>query len=141
MSRFLYSLVIIVVGLLFIGKLISLQLFYKESSIIDSDPAITKNYIYPERGFIYDRNGNILVGNQPAYDVMVIPREVKSLDTLEFISLLDLSKEEFLKRIKRARIYSTRLPSVLVANLSKENYAALQEKLRRFDGFFIRKIA
>ncbi len=139
MSRFLYSLVIIVVGLLFIGKLISLQLFYKESSIIDSDPAITKNYIYPERGFIYDRNGKILVGNQPAYDVMVIPREVKSLDTLEFISLLDLSKEEFLKRMERARIYSTRLPSVLVANLSKENYAALQEKLRRFDGFFIRK--
>ena len=96
MSRFFYSLVIIVVGLLFIGKLVSLQLFYEESNIVESDPAITKNYLYPERGFIYDRSGNLLVGNQPAYDVMVTPREVTSLDTLEFLKLLDLEKEEFM---------------------------------------------
>ena len=139
MSRFFYSLVIIIVGLLFIGKLISLQLFYEESNIVESDPAITKNYLYPERGFIYDRNRNLLVGNQPAYDVMVTPREVASLDTLEFLKLLDLEKEEFIDKMARARRYSTRLPSVLVANLSKESYAALQEKLRRFQGFFIRK--
>ena len=139
MSRFFYSLVIIIVGLLFIGKLVSLQLFYEESNIVESDPAITKNYLYPERGFIYDRSGNLLVGNQPSYDVMVTPREVTSLDTLEFLKLLDLEQEEFIDKMARARRYSTRLPSVLVANLSKESYAALQEKLRRFQGFFIRK--
>ena len=139
MSRFFYSLVIIIIGLLFIGKLVSLQLFYEESNNVESDPAITKNYLYPERGFIYDRSGNLLVGNQPAYDVMVTPREVASLDTLEFLKLLDLEKEEFIDKMARANRYSTRLPSVLVANLSKESYAALQEKLRRFQGFFIRK--
>lgn len=70
---------------------------------------------------------------------MVIPREVKPLDTLEFCSLLGIDKLEFLSKMEKARIYSPRLPSVLVPQLSKEDYAKLQEKMRHFTGFYIQK--
>ena len=103
------------------------------------DPAIKAIYDYPERGYIYDRNGKLLVGNDPAYDVMVIPREVKPLDTLEFCSLLGIEKERFIKTLKKARVYSPRLPSVLVPQLSKGDYARLQEKMRHYKGFYIQK--
>ncbi len=139
MSRFLLSFSVMLVGVLFIARLVSLQLFFKESTLAESDPAITKEFIYPERGFIYDRNNELLVSNQAAYDVMVVPSAVKALDTLAFIQLLDLDRELFEQRMKRAKNYSRRLPSVIVSSLSKERYAVLQEKLRRFDGFFIRK--
>ena len=80
-----------------------------------------------------------MVGNDPAYDVMVIPREVKPLDTLEFCNLLGVEKEAFIKKLKKAKVYSPRLPSVLVPQLSKEDYAGLQEKMRHFKGFYIQK--
>ena len=139
MSRFLLSFSVMLVGVLFIARLVNLQLFFKESTLAESDPAITKEFIYPERGFIYDRNNELLVSNQAAYDVMVVPSAVKALDTLAFIQLLDLDRELFEQRMKRAENYSRRLPSVIVSSLSKERYAVLQEKLRRFEGFFIRK--
>jgi penicillin-binding protein 2 len=127
------------IGFTFIGRLSYLQLFSFSPDQILEDPAIKTVYDYPERGYVYDRNGRLLVGNQPAYDVMVIPRETKTLDTLEFCSLLSIDKDEFVKKMKRARIYSPRLPSVLVPQLSKEDYARLQEKMRKYQGFYIQK--
>ena len=139
MRRLLLSSFVIIVGFVFVGRLSYLQLFSFSPDQILEDPAIKAVYDYPERGYVYDRNGKLLVGNQPAYDVMVIPRETKALDTLEFCSLLSISKEEFIKKMKRARVYSPRLPSVLVPQLSKEDYARLQEKMRRYQGFYIQK--
>ena len=139
MKKILLSSIIILVGLTFIGRLSYLQLFSFSPNQILDDPAIKKVYDYPERGYIYDRNGDLLVGNQPAYDVMVIPRDTKTLDTIEFCSLLGLKKEAFIAKIKTARRYSPRLPSVLVAQLSKEDYARLQEKMRKYQGFYIQK--
>ena len=137
MKKILLSSIIIIIGIVFIGRLSYLQVF-SFSPDLDS-PAIKAIYDYPERGYIYDRNGKLLVGNDPAYDVMVIPREVKALDTLEFCSLLDMDIEKFRKQLKKARVYSSRLPSVMVHQLSKEDYAQLQEKMRRFPGFYIQK--
>jgi len=121
------------------GRLSYLQLFSFSPNQVLEDPAIKKVHDYPERGYIYDRNGKLLVGNQPAYDVMVIPREVRPLDTLSFCNLLGIEKEQFLYKMKKAKKYSPRLPSVLVPQLSKEEYARLQEKMRHFDGFYIQK--
>lgn len=70
---------------------------------------------------------------------MVIPREVKPLDTLEFCKLLSIDKPKFKEKLRKARIYSPRLPSVLVPQLSKADYARLQEKMRKYDGFYIQK--
>ena len=139
MRRLLLSSFIIVIGFTFIGRLSYLQLFSFSPDQILEDPAIKAVYDYPERGYIYDRDGKLLVGNQPAYDVMVIPRETRTLDTLEFCNLLSISKETFLKRLDKARRYSPRLPSVLVPQLAKEDYASLQEKMRKYQGFYIQK--
>ena len=139
MKKLLLSSIIVIIGFTFIGRLSYLQLFRFSPDQILEDPAIKKIYDYPERGYIYDRNGELMVGNQPAYDVMVIPREVKPLDTLEFCALLKVDKEHFVDKMRKARRYSPRLPSVLVPQLSKEDYAGLQEKMRHFEGFYIQK--
>ncbi|RAJ08114.1 peptidoglycan D,D-transpeptidase FtsI family protein [Arenibacter echinorum] len=139
MRKILLSSIILLVGITFIGRLSYLQIFSFSPNQILEDPAIKAVYDYPERGYIYDRNGELLVANQPAYDVMVIPREVKPLDTLEFCNLLGIDKERFVSQLKKARVYSPRLPSVLVPQLSKEDYGRLQEKMRRFEGFYIQK--
>ncbi|MGB5498468.1 MAG: penicillin-binding protein 2 [Maribacter sp.] len=139
MKKILLSSIILIIGITFIGRLSYLQIFSFSTDNLLEDPAIKPIYDYPERGYIYDRNGQLLVGNDPAYDVMVIPREVKPLDTLEFCSLIGLDKETLIKKLKKARVYSPRLPSVLVPQLSKEDYAKLQEKMRHFEGFYIQK--
>ncbi|WP_422083433.1 penicillin-binding protein 2 [Ulvibacterium sp.] len=139
MRKILLSSIIVIIGITFIGRLSYLQIFSFSPDQVLEDPAIKRIYDYPERGYIYDRNGKLLVGNDPAYDVMVIPREVKPLDTLEFCNLLGIDKAKFKKELRKARIYSPRLPSVLVPQLSKEDYARLQEKMRRYEGFYIQK--
>ncbi|WP_298503735.1 penicillin-binding protein 2 [uncultured Maribacter sp.] len=139
MKKLLLSSLIVLIGITFLGRLSYLQIFSFSPDQVKEDPAIKAIYDYPERGYIYDRNGKLLVGNDPAYDVMVIPREVKPLDTLEFCGLLNIDKEKFKKKLKKARIYSPRLPSVLVHQLSKEDYARLQEKMRKYTGFYIQK--
>ncbi len=139
MKKILLSSIIVIVGIVFIGRLSYLQIFSFSPNQILEDPAIKAVYDYPERGYIYDRNGELLVGNQPAYDVMVIPRDTKTLDTLEFCGLLGITKERFIKQMKRAERYSTRLPYVLVPQLAKEDYARLQEKMRKYKGYYIQK--
>ncbi len=139
MKKLLLSSVVIIIGFTFISRLSYLQLFSFSPDQTLEDPAIKAIYDYPERGYVYDRNGELLVGNQPAYDVMVIPREVKPLDTLEFCGLLGIQKDDFIKKMRKAKTYSPRLPSVLVPQLSKEDYARLQEKMRHFTGFYIQK--
>jgi penicillin-binding protein 2 len=101
--------------------------------------AIKIKYDYPERGYIYDRNGKLLVANQPSYDIMVIPREVKNIDVNEFCSLLKITKEDYDTKLAKATVYSPRLPSVFLAQLNKKEYAAFQEVQRKFKGFYIQK--
>lgn len=131
---------ILLIGILLIIRLFYLQVIstkYKPSPFHNS--AVAVKYDYPERGFIYDRNNILLVANQPSYDIMITPRDVKSLDTLEFCNLLKISKDDFIKKYNRANNYSPRLPSVFVSQLSKNNYAYLQEKMFKYKGFYIQK--
>ncbi len=139
MRKILLFLCVVFVGIVFTGRLFYLQVLSNKAENIFDDNAIRKVYTYPKRGFVYDRNDKLLVANQPSYDVMVIPREVEPLDTLEFCSLLKISKDQFIKKYNKARRYSPRLPYVFVSHLSKEDYAILQEKMRKYDGFYIQK--
>ena len=140
MRKYFLFIVIIITSIVFIARLVYLQVIaFEENSRPDEDVAIEVVYDYPERGYIYDRNGQLLVSNQPAYDVMVIPNEVKKLDTLELCNLLAISKKDFEENLEKAKKYSYRKPSVLVSQLSKADYAVLQEKLRKFTGFYIQR--
>ncbi len=132
------ALVIITASLLLI-RLFYLQVIDDSLRLKSENNAIKIKYIYPERGYIYDRNGKLLVANQPSYDIMVIPRDVKEIDTVQFCNLLGITKIDFIKKIEKARIYSPLLPSVFLPQLNKEEYAAFQEKMRRFNGFYIQK--
>jgi penicillin-binding protein 2 len=116
-----------------------LQIIDDSLKLKSDNNAIKIKYDYPERGYIYDRNGVLLVANQPSYDIMVIPREMKNIDTLEFCQLLDITKEDFIKKIAKARVYSPRLPSVFLPQLNKKEFAAFQEKMRKFEGFYFQK--
>ena len=130
---------IIVATALLILRLFYLQIIDDSFKLKSENNAIKIKYDYPERGYIYDRNGTLLVANQPSYDIMVVPRDIKNLDTLEFCQLLDISKEQFLKTIAKAKVYSPRLPSVFLPQLNKLEFAAFQEKIRKFEGFYIQK--
>ena len=140
MRKFLLPFIILFTTIVIILRLFFLQVVYHDESTSGIDNiAIETVYDYPERGYIYDRNGELLVSNQPAYDVMVIPSEVKNLDTLELCSLLELSKADFAEKLQKAKDYSRKKPSVIVHQLSNTDYAVLQEKMRKFEGFYIQK--
>ncbi len=93
---------------------------------------------YPARGLIYDRNGNLIVYNQAAYDLMVVKNQVKAFDTTELAKILEISYEQVkdgFTQIKRVKGYSPYKPSVFLKQISAKTYAVLQEKLYQFPGF------
>ncbi len=93
---------------------------------------------YPARGLIYDRKGELIVKNQAAYDIMVVPAQTaKSLDTTGFCDLLGISREHFRKQMKAAVNYSRRAPSVFLKQISDQTYARFQEKMFLFPGFYV----
>ena len=92
---------------------------------------------FPARGLVYDRNGKLLVYNEATYDLMVMPQEVKNVDTAELCNLINISKETFKLRMERARNYSSYVPSIFEREISKETYGFLQEKLYKFTGFYV----
>ena len=127
------------ISLLFVYKLMDLQVFNTNYQRLSENNAVLEIAEYPERGFIYDRNGKLLVVNQPAYDLMIIPENVSPFDTLAFCELTGINKKRLIYNLKKARRYSKRLPSVVVNQISKETYAKLQEQMWKFEGFFIQK--
>lgn len=136
---FLLYFLILSVGLIFLIRLFQLQVIRGDNYDPISHAEVKVKFDYPERGYIYDRNGTLLVANQLSYDVMVVPNEVKPLDTLEFCRLLKIDKEDFKKRFQRAVNYAPYLEFTFLKQLAKEDYAYLQEKLHKFEGFYIKK--
>jgi len=136
---FLLYFLITIAGLLLLGRLFQLQVIRGADQNPVKNAAVKVDYDFPERGYVYDRNGKLLVANQLSYDVMIIPKEVKVLDTIEFCALLKISKEDFIKRFEKAQNYAPWLPSVFLKQLAKEEFAFLQEKLHKYKGFYIQK--
>jgi penicillin-binding protein 2 len=129
--------IIFVVLAIYVIRLFQLQVLdpsYRRSADKNALRQITE---HPARGLIYDRNDSLLVYNDAAYDLMVVPNELRTFDTLELCNLLEISKEELLKRIDKAFKWSRMIPSLIAQQMSKEDYGYLQEKLHRFPGFFV----
>jgi penicillin-binding protein 2 len=139
MKKVLLPTIIIVSALLILARLFYLQIIDESLKLKSDNNAIKILYEYPERGYIYDRNGTLIVANQPSYDIMVTPKDVKNIDTLELCKLLNVTKGDFIRIVEKARVYSPRLPSVFLPQLNKREYAAFQEKQRKFQGFEIVK--
>ena len=133
----------LLVILFYIFRLFSLQVLDNEYNRLADNNAIFTRIQYPSRGLIYDRNGRLVVDNQPAYDLMVIPREVQPFDTLDFCRTLGITRQEFDERwnnMRNRRLnpgYSSFSPQRFFTRLTVEEYGHLQEKLYRYPGFFI----
>lgn len=139
MRKIVLIALILLSGVLFTARLFYLQIYGGPKDLLPSSSAVKVIYDYPQRGYVFDRNDQLLVSNQPSYDVMAIPREIKSLDTLEFINLLGITRENFETILNRAWQYSPRLPSVVMPQLSKAEYASLSEKMHKYRGFYIQR--
>lgn len=111
----------------------------KDSYRISADNNVLR-YVtqYPARGLIYDRNGKLIVINQAAYDLMVIPAQTSNIfDTTGFCNLLGISNQFFRERMKAAVNYQRRAPSVFLKQISNETYASFQEKMFLYPGFYV----
>ena len=133
----------LLIGLIFILRLFFLQVIDSDYKNFADSNAFLKKTIFPSRGLFYDRYGKLLVYNQPTYDIMVVLRELQTIDTLDFCNTLGISKQDFIDKITRIKDrrlnpnYSSYTPQVFMTQLTQQEYGALQEKLYRFSGFFI----
>lgn len=138
---------VILLLLVYLFSLMKIQLDNEEYKTLAEKNALYLKTTYPDRGLIYDRNGKLLVYNQPSYDITFIPRELKKLDTLAFCNTLGITLQEFNNRIEKAKDrrlnpgYSTFTEQDFMTQLSAEEYASIQEKLHRFHGFYVKKRA
>ena len=134
---------IIVVALIYIIRLFALQIVDDNYRLSAEGNAFLKKAQYPSRGLIYDRENRLIVYNQSAYDVMMIPREVKEFDTLAFCQAVNITKEEFDLRIQKMKDrrynpgYSSYTPQLLISQMSAEEYGRLQEVLYKFSGIYV----
>ncbi|MGZ4060785.1 MAG: penicillin-binding protein 2, partial [Bacteroidia bacterium] len=131
--------VFILVGLAYISRLFYIQVIDDSYKLDARSQAFRNTTDYPIRGYIYDRNNKLLVYNEAAYDLMVLPKNVKNIDTADFCNLLGIDKDQFLKKMKKAMQSpnSPRKESVFEKQLSPRDYASLQERLYRFPGFWV----
>ena len=136
---------VLVVALLFIVRLFVLQIMSDDYKKHADSNAFLKKVQYPSRGVIYDRTDKLLVYNQPAYDIMVVMKEITSLDTLDLCRTLQITPDFLRKRfrdLKNRKLnpgYSPYTNQVFLSQLSAEECGVFQEKQFKFPGFYIQR--
>lgn len=141
--KYVISAIFIGLAMIFLIRLFYIQVVDDSYKLAADDNALRHKIEYPERGVIYDRYGkkanNILVYNEAAYDLMVIPKRVKAIDTADLCQVLDITVDQFrekLIKLKKQKFSSFR-PEIFEGEITLETYARLQEKLYKFPGFFV----
>ena len=138
--------VAIVIVIVYIIRLFTLQIMSEDYKKNADSNAFLKQIEFPSRGAIYDRNGKLMVYNQPSYDLMVVMKEQEGrLDTLDFCSSLGITKEAFEKRMEDIKDrsknpgYSPYTQQLFMTQLSDKDFSVFQEKMFRFPGFYVQK--
>lgn len=139
MKNKLLPILIILSSFIFVLRLFWVQLIDINDVKLSNKNSVEKVYNFPERGYVFDRNDRLVVGNELFYDLMVIPAELKPIDTLEFCKILKITKATLIDKINKAKKYSRVKPSVFLSQISKTDYAIIQEKLWKYKGFSVRK--
>jgi penicillin-binding protein 2 len=135
--RFIITVIFLSVGIIFLLRLFYIQVINQSYKLSANNNVLRSITEYPARGVLYDRNGKLLVYNQPVYDLMIIPKQVHMQDTAEFCSLLSISRNDYINKFIKAKNYSRVKPSIFEKQLSPETYATLQEKLYKYTGFYV----
>lgn len=135
------TLILSILAVIFIARLSYLQLFTDRYALNAANTSIKIEYIIPPRGVIFDRNGKILVGNQPAFEISYTAALLKpDFDTIGFCKLLGITEAEFAKTIKnieKEKYYSKLTPMTFMKNLSREEMARIQELIFKYPAFSI----
>lgn len=129
------------IALIFAIKIFYIQVINQEYKFSAKNNVLRYEILQPTRGLIYDRDSIIIVSNEPAYDLMIIPREVKKMDTLKLSNLLKIPIQEFREKMSRAIEYSRFRESVFLKQINQVSAGNLQEKLYEYPGFFLRTIS
>lgn len=133
--------ILVVIALIFVARLAYLQLFTDRYALNAANTSIKIEYVIPQRGVIFDRNGKIMVGNQPAYEISFTQALMKpDFDTLGFCNLMKINKADFIKRIniiKKEKYYSKLTPMTFLKDLSREDIARVQEIIFKYPAFNI----
>lgn len=141
--KIIISITVAVIAMVYMAQLFNLQIVNKQYRGFADSNAFYKKTLYPARGAIYDRNGELLVYNQATYDVMMIAREINNFDTLDFCNTLSIDKETFdqfdmdMRDRRKNPGYSSYTPQRFMSKLNVREYAMLQEKLYKFPGIYI----
>jgi penicillin-binding protein 2 len=135
--KYIVQIVFVLVGLVYAIKLFQIQILDSTYKLAADNNVIRRETRYAYRGLIYDRNGKLLVHNEPAFDLMVVPREVRVADTVRFCRLLGITKDSFIQRIKDARSFDLHQPSVFMKMISPAEFARFGDHLVDFSGFYI----
>ena len=143
--KYILAGVVIAVLAIYVARLFSIQLGNEDYQTIAESNAYYRKTIFPARGHMYDRNGKLVVYNQPSYDITFIPRETKDVNVEELCDALNMTTEEYkerMKKVKNTRLnpgYSTYTEQVFLTQLPEEDFARFQENMFRFPGFYLRK--
>ncbi|MFA6950564.1 MAG: penicillin-binding protein 2 [Lentimicrobiaceae bacterium] len=129
--------IFLVTGIIYIARLFYIQVIDESYALSANNNVLRYVTQYPARGLIYDRNGKLLVFNEAVYDLMVLPAQIKEIDTAEFCKLLEIPIQGFRDRLAKAKKYSRYKPSLFEKQISKETYGYLEEKMYRYKGFFV----
>ncbi|MEO1051357.1 MAG: penicillin-binding transpeptidase domain-containing protein [Bacteroidota bacterium] len=134
--RLIIQTAMILVGIVFLGKLFAIQVADSKYAYKAERISRRKVIEYPHRGLIFDRNNQLLVHNNPQYDLLVVPRNVRNLDTTRFCSLFEITREEFNKKMRSFRSYPYR-PHTFLTKISHQRFAEIQDFLVDFEGFSV----
>jgi len=135
--KFIVGIIFLFVTLIYSLRLFYVQVINDEYKLNSANNVLREITQYPARGLIYDRNGELLVYNEAAYDLMVIPKLVTEMDTNSFCNLLEINKDDFIKKYNQAKNYSRYKPSVFIKEISSISYGSIQEQLFQYPGFFV----
>ncbi|GAA4508066.1 penicillin-binding protein 2 [Hymenobacter ginsengisoli] len=133
--RYVVLAIFTLVGLLFASRLFYLQVLDDSYKTAADRNTLQRQVQVPFRGLIYDRHDSLLVSNTPVYDLMVVPREVKRLDSAKFCQLMQMPLEDLRLGLRTAKAYSRVRPSPLIQNLSTPELASINDNLINFPGF------
>lgn len=142
--HYVIAAIVIVLASIYIIRLFTLQVLSDEYKDASNRISLLQQTIYPPRGLIYDRNGELLVYNQPIYEVTMVTREMArhGFDTLSFCESMQITRDFFdeqMEDMKKARGYSSYKPQVFMTQLKAEDIAPLQQELYKYEGIGIRK--
>jgi penicillin-binding protein 2 len=129
--------IILLIGIIYVVRLFSIQVVESSYKTTAESNARRVEILYPARGLVYDRNGEILVYNEAAYDLMINPSLLREFDTVDFCRILKINRRDVIEGIHKAREYSYYKPSIFLRQISSVTYAVMQEKLYKFPGFFV----